>query len=170
MRLKVAVFLFRKGGYMAKVVVRDGFYCAEDHPGVSFHDESLTDQSQADDCDVNRIVDRFHKTGVLPGVDVQRMYGDFSSVFDFQQALDTVHHAQAQFDALDAKVRKRFDNDPAKFLEFVSHPKNAQEMVDLGLASLSASPTPGSAAAAPSRASNAKPAKPAKSVSEESDE
>ena len=37
------------------------------------------------------------------------------------------------FDGLDAFVRARFQNDPAQFLEFVSDPKNAQEMTSLGI-------------------------------------
>lgn len=34
---------------------------------------------------------------------------------------------------LPAKVRSRFENDPQKFLEFCSDPKNRDEAVSLGL-------------------------------------
>lgn len=116
--------------------IRDHFSPSED-PGVDFTgDPGLTDESQAAECDVNRIVERFMKTGVLPGTDVQGLYGDFSSVPDYQKALDVVMQAEEQFANLDAKVRSRFDNDPEKFLAFATDPKNGQEMVDLGLATV----------------------------------
>lgn len=103
--------------------------------GVSFvGDPGKTDQSQAEECDVNRIVDRFMKTGVLPGTDAQAIYGDFSSPVDLQQALEIVNRAEEQFGSLTAQVRKRFNNDPAEFLAFCSDPGNGEEMVRLGLA------------------------------------
>lgn len=97
-------------------------------------DPGQTDQSQKDDCDVNVIVDRFMKTGVMPNMEGNPIYGDFASVPDYQNALDLVARAQEQFDGLDAKTRKRFDNDPLAFLDFVNDPKNTKEMIDLGLA------------------------------------
>jgi phage internal scaffolding protein len=120
-------------------LVRDPYTPYED-PGLDCSldedaPEGLTDQSQADDCDVNRIVDRFMKTGVLPGVDVERVYGDFSSPTDFHEAMNVVARGMEQFESLDAKIRKRFNNDPGKFLEFVHDPDNLDEMVRLGLAS-----------------------------------
>jgi len=107
-----------------------------------------TDQSQAKDCDVNAIVDRFARTGILPGADLPRLYSDFSSVPDYQEALNRVIHAQSQFDSLDAHVRKRFANDPAQFLEFMSDERNAKEMVDLGLARIR-QPSPASPVSKP---------------------
>lgn len=103
--------------------------------GIDFSDDpGKTDGSQAAECDVNTIVDRFTKTGILPGVDAERMYADVSDVGTYQESLHVVMRAQEQFDSLDAFVRKKFDNDPAKFLEFCADPKNAEEMVKLGLA------------------------------------
>lgn len=120
--------------WSGKRIVRDAYSAAED-PGIDFSkDPGMTDQSQAAECDVNRILDRYAKTGVFPGADVQGLYGDYSSVPDFHASMDIVLRAQDQFDHLDAKVRKRFNNDPAEFLEFVNDPKNAEEMVNLGLA------------------------------------
>lgn len=103
-------------------------------PGLSFEgDPGRTDKSQAAETDVNLIVDRFMKTGVLPGVNVERVYGDFSDVVDYQTAMNTVIQANEQFMGLNAKVRKQFDNDPAQFLAFVNDPENAQELIKMGL-------------------------------------
>lgn len=103
-----------------------------------FTKPSLTKQSFRDECDINRIMQRFKKlcssdylqnfNNVIGG-----SYGDFSDVGDYRSALDQVMRAQGLFDALPAIVRKRFDNDPAFFLDFVSNPDNLEEMRSLGL-------------------------------------
>lgn len=104
-------------------------------PGIDFsNDPGVTDGSQAAECDVNLIVDRFTKTGILPGVDAERMYADVSDVGSYQESLHIVMKAQEQFDSLDPFIRKKFDNDPGKFLEFCSDDKNREELVKLGLA------------------------------------
>jgi len=93
------------------------------------------EQAHKEECDINAIVARFTKTGQLPALIKQNpQYGDFSQPQDYMQAMNTVVHAKTQFEALSAKVRERFNNDPQKFLEFATNPANAKEMVDLGLA------------------------------------
>jgi phage internal scaffolding protein len=62
------------------------------------------------------------------------LYGDFSSVPDYQEAMNTVIHAQDQFNALPANIRKEFDHDPEKMLAFCSDPTNLEKMRELGLA------------------------------------
>lgn len=114
--------------------VRDGFYNTDNHPGIDFTDDpGRTDPSQAKDCDVNLIVMRFMKTGILPQAR-QGIYGDFSEVPDYQTALGIIKQAEEQFAGLTAQVRKRFGNDPAEFLQFCNDPKNKAEMISLGLA------------------------------------
>lgn len=44
-------------------------------------------------------------------------FGDFLGVSDYQTALNQVIEAEEAFDALPAKVRARFDNQPVDFLE-----------------------------------------------------
>lgn len=98
-----------------------------------FH--TLTKQSEKDACDLNLIMARYEKTGVLPDmIRSNPQYGDFSSVPDFLQAQLLVRKANDQFAALDAHVRDRFGNDPAYMLAFCADPANAEEMVKLGLA------------------------------------
>lgn len=122
---------------------RDGFVSTDGYPGLDCSgDPGLTDQSQAKDCDVNLIVDHFAKTGILPGTDVKSVFGDFSDPMDFHDAQNLVAHANEQFASLDAKVRKRFHNDPVEFLSFMQDPGNAQEAVKLGLATLRPSEKP----------------------------
>lgn len=103
---------------------------------ISFaNDPGKTDQSQARETDVNWIMERFAKTGVLPQAK-PGIFADVSSGMDFRDALHIVMHAEEQFMSLDAQTRRRFDNEPAQFLDFVSDPKNAEEMVKMGLADI----------------------------------
>jgi len=115
----------------------------------------LTQQSMKDECDINRLMERYRKTGQLPDlVRKNPQYGDFSAVPDFLEAQNVIIRAQEQFDALPAKVRERFGNDPAKMLAFVADPKNGDELVKLGLAEKRKAPA----------SADAKPAEPAASA------
>lgn len=102
---------------------------------ISFEgDKGLTKQADAKDADINYIMKRFERTGQLPDMIVRDgRYGDFSEVPDYQEALHIVQRANEQFENLDANIRNRFDNDPAKFLGFVNDPKNEDELAKMGL-------------------------------------
>jgi phage internal scaffolding protein len=98
-----------------------------------FSKPSLTKQSFRDECDINNILRQFNVTGQLPAGSVQPQYGDFSGITDYQSALNAVMAAQDSFLQLPAKVRAKFDNDPALFVDFASNEANRDEMKALGL-------------------------------------
>lgn len=93
----------------------------------------LTRQSEKDACDVNRIVAKFQKTGLLPTVNRDALFADVASMPDYRTALHTVELANNAFLEMPAKLRAEFDNDPAMFLDFVSDPMNLDQLKDLGL-------------------------------------
>lgn len=96
---------------------------------------SRTKQSFKDEADINNIVAKYNKTGQLPSLISQNpKYGDFTSDVSYQESLNTVMFANEQFNALSAKVKLRFNNDPMELLKFVSDAKNKDEMYELGLA------------------------------------
>lgn len=101
---------------------------------VDFPERGRTKQAFKAECDINTIMKRYRETGLLPSSGRTPRYGDFSGAMDFQEALHTVQLAQEQFDALPAQVRRRFHNDPVEFLAFAEDPRNAEELVKLGLA------------------------------------
>ena len=101
--------------------------------GIIFTEPSLTQQSFKDECDINNILRQFNVTGQLPSRSVQPQYGDFSGITDYHSALNAVMAAQDSFLQLPAKVRAKFDNDPAVFLEFASDEANRDEMKAMGL-------------------------------------
>lgn len=100
---------------------------------------SMTEQSHAKSCDVNRIVKRFERDGIrmqhLPGyVDVSgAKFGDFSDGVDYQDACNAVLKANASFMELPSGIRSKFSNDPGLFLDFAIDPSNKDEMIALGL-------------------------------------
>lgn len=85
--------------------------------------EKRTKGSFADACDINKIMDRYKRTGLLPSlVKAQPQYGDFADVPDYQTALELVRRSETSFAALPAEVRAQCNNDPAVFLAAVNDP------------------------------------------------
>jgi len=94
---------------------------------------SRAQQQFKSECDINVILDRFNVTGQLPVSSIQPTFGDFSGVFDYQSAANAVIAANAAFESLPSKIRKRFENNPQLFVEFCSDESNRDEMIALGL-------------------------------------
>lgn len=119
-------------------------------PSVGFtpKGESLTEQSHKDQCDINKIIDRFKTTGSLRHVNA--MDGVFDEKLeltglDYKQAVDIAMNAEKAFGKLPSGIRNRFDNDPGKLLDFVNNPENIEEGRELGLIA----PAPSAPAPAP---------------------
>lgn len=106
---------------------------------ISFPEDSpYTKQSFKDECDINTIMARYQATGQLPEMDVRApQYLDVTGV-EFQSSMEFIAGAKTIFEELPSHLRSRFENEPAKFLDFCSDPKNRPEMADLGLLSASA--------------------------------
>ncbi len=77
---------------------------------------------------------RFLKTGAITHYAAHsEEYGDATQV-DLLDAQLVVAQAQTMFEELPSNIRKKFENDPGKFLDFVQNPANLEEMQELGLA------------------------------------
>lgn len=87
-------------------------------PGLSFSRPSMTRQEFKDECDINTIMRRMVKSGMVPVVDGAR-YGDFANVGDFREAQELVIRARKQFDALPSEAREKFKHDPGEMLRWV---------------------------------------------------
>lgn len=93
-----------------------------------------TKQAFQEESDINVIMRKFYKTGLL--THVNQYQGDYSNLpdaVDLQTALNGMIAAQEAFDSLPAALRKRFNNEPLEFLAFVDDPANADELITLGL-------------------------------------
>lgn len=100
---------------------------------IDFKDVSRTVQSAASAADINVIVERARQAGGFPGGSRQGVFIDVSRIGDYRAALHKVKAAQDAFLGLPAAVRARFDNDPARFIDFVSNPVNAKPTADMGV-------------------------------------
>lgn len=79
---------------------------------------SKTQQHEKDDHDINVIMRRFGLTGGMPAGLAGAVYGDFSGIVDFEDALELVEKAQGAFMSLPAELRQRFENDPVKLARY----------------------------------------------------
>lgn len=108
-------------------------YGPKDRVKIGFTTKGRTRQNFKAECDINNIMARFRKTGVLDFTTrYQAQYADVSSV-DFTRAMNMVAQAKSMFFAMPAHVRDRFGNKPESFLAFVQNPNNKEEARALGL-------------------------------------
>lgn len=100
------------------------------------HPLSLTRQSMSAECDINNIMKKYERTGILDHQNrYEGGYGDFTSAPEnYHEAMNQIIEAQDMFLSLPAQIRKKFANDPGNYLEFATDPANAEEMIKLGLA------------------------------------
>lgn len=108
-------------------------YVKYDNQGTVNKEKSLTRQSHKKECDINFIMSKFQKTGVIQHVkEYGEHYTDVTPT-SFHDAMNTVVQAQAMFDELPSSIRSEFKNDTAEFLDFVQNPENKEKMVEMGL-------------------------------------
>lgn len=116
---------------------------------------SLTKQAERDETDINVIMKKYEKTGVLESWNSRPgRYADVSSVYEYMDALNIVQMAEESFANLPAEVRDACGNDPAGLLELVFDPERKAEAEALGLR-LPGEEAPGAAASSPAPAGGA---------------
>lgn len=81
--------------------------------------ESLTKQAFKEQCDINNILAKYQKTGVLDHIAMyEPHYGEMSGE-TYKEQLDQVTFAQTMFNDLPSAAREYFEHDPSKFLDFM---------------------------------------------------
>ena len=112
-----------------------------DPPGprvYTAHDpQSMTKQSFREQVNINFIIRKYDKTGVISHLNRRTpTFGDFSNVTSYQEALEQVEAAQSAFMDLPHEVRTWAMNDPGRLIELVNDESNAEQMAELGLGAL----------------------------------
>jgi len=110
---------------------------ASNASGLVCEEPTRAQQHHKDECDINIILERFGKTGQVPVNTISGTYGDFSGVHDYHTAMNALIAAESEFAALPAQIRNRFDNEPAKLIEFMNDQNNIAEAEKLGLINIS---------------------------------
>lgn len=95
---------------------------------------SRTRQEFAKECDVNELMRRYQKTGVMPVGRTEPRYLDCTAVPQFHDAMQLFLQAEAAFMRLPAVVRREFDNDPEQFVAFAQNADNLPKLREWGLA------------------------------------
>ena len=106
---------------------------ASNEAGLHCEDVTPTQQHFKDECDINNILRQFNITGLLPEAPLSPRYGDFTGIGDYHSALKQVIAAEDEFMRLPAQIRSRFENDPAKLIDFLEKSENKDEAIKLGL-------------------------------------
>lgn len=95
---------------------------------------SRVQQHFKDEVDINNILAKYKKTGVITHVArARKLYGDFTEVKDVAEAMDVAARAKSIFEELPAELRNRFKNSIPGFFEYINKEENLEECYKLGI-------------------------------------
>jgi len=96
--------------------------------------EMRTKQEFKDECDIYNVLKQAKRTGRIEHMAAGTpYYDDLPPPLDYQEAMNLILDAQAAFADLPAKLRDKYGNDPASFLEALANPANAAEFREAGI-------------------------------------
>lgn len=110
-------------------------------PATINTEDTMTQQADANDTDINVIMARYNQTGQLPEVLTEPMFGDFTGTLDYATAVSAIRVAEEAFLEVPAKIREQFGNDPGAFIKFASDPQNKDRLKEMGLLKETPPPT-----------------------------
>lgn len=117
-------------------------YSPQKHVTIKTGHTGGAKQHHKDECDVNLIVAKFQKTGIVAHRQQYEPQYDDATPVDYQEALNLVNSANQMFMDLPSSLRKQFDHNPAEFYEFVQNPDNQEQLIKMGLATPPEPPAP----------------------------
>ena len=95
------------------------------------YNDGRTKQSFKNSTDINKILHRAQKTGMISHLAKhEAIYGDFDG-FDFTTAQNTIARANSIFAELPSELRNEFEGQPSKFFEFANDPNNVGKLTEL---------------------------------------
>ncbi len=100
------------------------------------NDIVLTKQSFKKEADINHIMARYVKTGLMSPEALnlrQNNFADVAQIGDFQSCQEQLLEAEKAFMTLAVDVRTRFNNNPAELLDFLTIEENREEAQELGI-------------------------------------
>ncbi len=100
---------------------------------ITFTRKTITKQSHQHQCDINKIMAKYQKTGAIEHTARHAPQYANSIGIDFLEAQRLVATTNSMFEDLPATVRAHFNNKPDEFLDFVQEPENEAELRKLGL-------------------------------------
>lgn len=114
----------------------------EETKGVEFdkntdRGRSKTAQSFSKEANINTIIAKYKKTGMLtdPLTNATRQpyYGDFTNGNDYFDMTVKMQKIKDDFQKIPGQIRAKFNNDIGTMLDFINNKDNLKECVQLGL-------------------------------------
>ena len=97
--------------------------------------ESMTQEHFREETEILNIIRRHDRNGVIDHINKgTSIYGDFSEITDYRDMIHKLREADSAFAQVPSDIRKRFENDPAKFFNFVTDSSNHEALAEMGLA------------------------------------
>jgi len=102
---------------------------------ICFKDsQSLTEQSHKESCDIHTIMRKARTTGIIEHVAKHKgQYGVMPTGNEYHQNMNIIAMADTLFESVPSDIRKKFDNDPAKYLDYMQDNNNFDEIEEMGL-------------------------------------
>jgi phage internal scaffolding protein len=94
---------------------------------------SRTKQSLKDETNINLIMSKYQKTGVINFANTTPPTYDYASSDDYHTSLNLITSAQSKFNELPSSVRNKFHNDPYKFLDYMHDETKLEDSYEVGL-------------------------------------
>lgn len=114
------------------VVIRST-YSPKIDASINYFEPTLTHQSFSEETDIDHIIKKYGASAFDLNYKMSGRYEDVTYVQDYQSSLNQVQAAKDRFMTMPAAIRSKFDNDPGRFLDFVSKEENLSAMADMGL-------------------------------------
>jgi len=100
------------------------------------------EQAHKDEVNINNIVKRHGMDLIAKTAALQQFKYDDNPNNDFQETMNMILKAEKSFSSVPSEIRKQFDNNPAKFMDFIHNGDNKQQLIDWGLAKAPETPQP----------------------------
>lgn len=116
---------------MKKIIIkRDNRYSRRQ---IKLDNDTIVEQHHKKIVDINNIVSKYKKTGIIDKQRKDGFYGDFTNAVDYDTALNKLRDADKDFSLLPSQLREKFENNPSKLIDFIANSDNYDEAIALGL-------------------------------------
>ena len=96
------------------------------------NDEVITEQNHKGSVDINEIVAKHGIDRIAQNQNLLAMQFDDNPYNNFQEMMEMVAKGKTAFESLPAKTRSEFENNPAKYLDYINNPANREAMIERG--------------------------------------
>ncbi len=100
-------------------------------PEKKYSKHGKTKQSQKEECDINRLLERSARSGAASHLQTyEHQYGNFAD-YDFESNAEIIANGQTIFERLPAEIKREFHQSPQEFFEFVTDEQNKDRLPEL---------------------------------------